>query len=55
MIWPLLLSLFAAPFWDAKAPANWTEDELQRLFTDSPWAQMVKAPGRVAPGPAVQV
>ena len=55
MIWPLLLFLFAAPFWDAKAPADWTEDDLQRLFTDSPWAQMVTAPGRVAPGPAVQV
>jgi hypothetical protein len=55
MIWPLLLFLFAAPFWEAKPPADWTADELEQLFTDSPWAQMVKAPGRVAPGPAVQV
>ena len=55
MTLPLLLFLFAAPFWEAKTPADWTENELEQLFTDSPWAQMVTAPGRAAPAPSVQV
>jgi hypothetical protein len=36
----LLLALLArAPFWETKPPAQWTEDELRELLTDSPWAQ----------------
>jgi hypothetical protein len=34
----LALLLFAGPYWEAKAPADWTPEELQRLLTDSPWA-----------------
>lgn len=46
----------AAPFWAEpafwvdKPPAQWTEQELIRLITDSPWAQMVPAPSDKAPG-----
>lgn len=42
--WPVsLAATFAAsvPFWEAKQPADWTIAELQRLLSDSPWAQMV--------------
>jgi hypothetical protein len=28
-----------APFWEAKAPAQWTDEELKELLTNSPWAQ----------------
>ncbi len=48
------LAFLAAPFWETKAPADWTDSELQRMLTDSPWAQMVTAPGQVE-APAVQM
>ncbi len=41
---PLLLML-SASFWESKAPADWTENELLQLFTNSPWAQMVAPDG----------
>ncbi len=34
----LSLLLLAAPFWDAKAPVDWTDVELSQLLADSPWA-----------------
>lgn len=49
-----LLFLFSAPFWESKAPADWTEAELNGLLTDSPWAQMMPAPGNAA-APPVQI
>jgi len=45
MIWFALLFLFAAPFWEAKAPADWTDSEVALLLTDSPWAQPLTAAG----------
>jgi len=54
MKWFLLLFLFAAPFWETKAPVDWTEAELQQLLTDSPWAQMLTTPSK-AGSSAVQV
>jgi hypothetical protein len=33
----------AASFWETKAPADWTDNELVQMFTDSPWGQMVQA------------
>jgi len=44
-----LLALLAAPFWEAKAPRDWSEEELRALLHDSPWAQGAD------PAPAVQV
>ena len=41
----LLLFFVAAPFWETKAARDWGDDELLKMMTDSPWAQM-------APGPA---
>ena len=38
-----LLFLLAAPFWETKAPADWTDDELVTLLTASPWAQIAEA------------
>jgi hypothetical protein len=35
----LLAMLFAAPFWETREPRQWTDEELQELMTDSPWAQ----------------
>jgi len=55
MPWLALLFLFAAPFWTAKQPADWTEDQLVQMFTDSPWAQMVSTSGRFTTAPSVQV
>ncbi len=51
-----ILALLSASVWESKAPADWTGEELVRLFTDSPWAQMVDAPGiKEAHGEAVQM
>jgi hypothetical protein len=38
-----MLLMLSASFWETKAPADWTDEELLRLFTDSPWAQMAGA------------
>lgn len=43
----LLLALFAAPFWESKAPPQWSEEELKEFLSDSPWAQLISDP---APG-----
>jgi hypothetical protein len=43
------LALLAAPFWETKAPVDWTDIQIEKLLHDSPWAQMAD------PGPAVQV
>ncbi len=40
-----LFLFLAASFWETKAPADWTDDELIRLFTDSPWAQLAAPDG----------
>jgi hypothetical protein len=32
-------SLIAEDFWKAKEPANWSVKEIEKLLTDSPWAQ----------------
>src|SRR5271169_5402345 len=42
----------AAPpdFWNKKAPADWTDEEIDRLISKSPWAKAVKA--SYAPGEA---
>lgn len=45
----LAFLLFAAPFWEAKPPADWTVEELRQLLTDSPWAQPAE-PSRPSPG-----
>ena len=48
--------LLAASFWETKAPADWTDDELLRLFTDSPWAQMAESSAKeISHGTPVQV
>jgi len=43
------LALLAAPFWETKAPGDWTDAQIERLLHDSPWAEMAE------PAPAVQV
>jgi len=35
----LVLLLLAAPFWETKQPRQWSDEELQEMLTDSPWAQ----------------
>lgn len=54
VLWTLIF-LMAAPFWEAKTPADWTDQELQGILTDSPWAQMVNGAGTAQPPPPVQV
>ena len=41
-----LLFLLAQPFWDLRAPEQWTIEEINQIRTSSPWAQGV---GRIAP------
>jgi len=35
----LLLALAATPFWEARQPKDWTEDELRQMLVNSPWAR----------------
>jgi hypothetical protein len=51
MVWVALLLVFAAPFWETKAPADWTDNEVAVLLTDSPWAQTTGAAGSKAARP----
>lgn len=34
-------ALWAAEFWDEKDPAQWSEKEVERILTKSPWAKQV--------------
>jgi hypothetical protein len=54
MMWLALLFLFASPFWETKAPADWTDNEVAALLTDSPWAQTMIASGK-GEGAPVQI
>src|SRR5208283_4506381 len=53
------LALLAAPFWETKSPADWTNDQIVLLLQDSPWARIAEPePAKqepVEPVPAVQV
>lgn len=41
MIWLALAALlFADPFWQTKPAKDWTDAELSKFLSDSPWAQM---------------
>ncbi|HLY16058.1 MAG TPA: hypothetical protein VKR61_02480 [Bryobacteraceae bacterium] len=44
-----LFALLAVPFWETKAPTEWSEAQIALLMHDSPWAQMAD------PAPTVQV
>lgn len=33
-----------AAFWDRKKSAEWTEEEVRRILTDSPWARVMAVP-----------
>lgn len=48
MLLPLLFFL-AQPFWEAKPPEKWTNQEIEILRTNSPWAQVL------GPNPGVLV
>jgi hypothetical protein len=39
----LPLDATTADFWNKKAPADWTTEEIDRLITKSPWAKQIKA------------
>jgi hypothetical protein len=41
----VILLMLAASFWETKPPSDWSDDELIRIFTDSPWGQMADASG----------
>jgi hypothetical protein len=48
-----LCALVAAPFWESKAPHDWTDAELSEMLHDSPWAQVATAEG-ILHSPGVQ-
>jgi len=41
----ILCALLAAPFWESKAPRDWTDAELSEMLNSSPWAQAATAEG----------
>jgi hypothetical protein len=45
----VLLAFLAAPFWETTAPKDWTDEQVQLLLNDSPWAQAA------GPKPEVQI
>ena len=47
----LPLGAGTADFWNKKAPADWTSEEIDRLITKSPWAKQVKAQYAAGEGP----
>jgi hypothetical protein len=49
------LLLLAGPFWEIKPPADWTVEELTKLFTDSPWSQGAEPSRRTQGTAPVQV
>jgi hypothetical protein len=47
-MWMLLLLLAAAPYWQEKAPAEWSDIQIAQFLNDSPWAHPAKpAAGKV--------
>jgi len=46
--WELLEASTYGDFWNKKDPAKWSQDEIERLTTKSPWAKEVTA--QYAPG-----
>lgn len=50
MTWLLALLLLIDPFWQSKAPREWTDPDLAQFLTDSPWAQMSAVPGKAQVG-----
>ena len=52
MLRALPIALFlAAPFWESKAPADWTAEELTEMMRASPWAVLASGPPHAAPAP----
>jgi hypothetical protein len=52
-MWMLLVWLAAAPFWQEKPPAEWTDIQLAQFLNDSPWAHAAVGAGKIQ-GPPVQ-
>ena len=51
---PLLaLCLWAADFWTAKPFTEWSDKEVNKILTDSPWAQKVTLSGGFGGGPGI--
>lgn len=47
----LLLWLAAAPFWQEKVPAEWSDIQIAQFLNDSPWAHAAKGAGKVQGAP----
>ena len=54
MLVPILFLLMAAPFWESKPPAEWTDEELDQLLFHSPWSRL-EAPKGGDPEARIQV
>ena len=50
-MWMLLLLLLATPFWQEKAPAEWTDLRIAQFLNDSPWAHAAKGNTKVTGAP----
>jgi len=51
----ILLLLGGAPFWETKAPEDWSDDELAEVLTRSPWVKTLEPPVAAGGVPAVTV
>lgn len=51
----LSLAILAGPFWSEKPPAEWTDEDLQQVLTNSPWAKTVTGQGGLEKMPPIQV
>lgn len=52
---PFVVLLAAAPFWESKTPAQWSDAEIRLLLSESPWAHPALSPGTASPTGPVQV
>jgi hypothetical protein len=50
-----LILLAGAAFWESKAPAEWSDGELEEMFTGSPWAKNLPPPVPTGGVPSLQV
>jgi len=51
----VLMLLAGAPFWEAKPPRQWTAEEMDAIFHESPWAKMLSLQTAIGNVPPVHV
>lgn len=52
LLFVFALALWAADFWKSKPYTDWSQKEVQKIITDSPWAKKISVPLGRSGGPA---